>query len=921
MRILLPSAAACAAAVMVTTIGLSGSTDAVAAPVNPDVSETPLTEIDEGGLDAPGARASSNSTAAVSNRSTTNLPGLLRAPTAAQNLSAGPAAAAAAAGSAFSATPMGLADSSAGSSGEEGDADGDSEQQAPAETQAPAEASTPSPAEAESEEPDASEAPADEPTEGPAGVGSVKDQTEDGVTIAAISEVMEVPSKNPSVVGVAYEGTADVTFEIRQKSGDSWGAWEDVDLDSSAEGLSGSEPFVVVGAQEVQVRALGESGTPASTQLVLVDPKRSNYDAEAVRNNEPVAPPAVSGDSGADAAEQQDAAGSLDTAGTEATNVSYAPGSASVGNTAVKKVSKPKIASRKEWGANESLKNGSPSYASSVKAAVVHHTAGANGYSAEDVPSILRGIYSFHTKGQGWADVGYNVLADKYGRLWEGRAGGLDRAVVGAHAQGFNTGTFGISVMGTYDKKAPPQKTIDAVSHAIAWKLSKDGVSSKGTTTVNGKKIKTVVGHRDVGQTSCPGDAFYSKLGGMRDAISKMESGGATPDEKKDDGKKDDKKKDESKSPIEKKYEGHVKQLGKPKGKEYSVAGGRAQEYEKGRIYWTKDTGAQIVKGAFNKAVDEDLLKQIGFPTADEKGGLKNGGYYQAFQKGAMHYTKDTGAQPTWGVLQDYWKDKGTEKGHLGYPTGAPTVTDGRAEQTFQGARLVWAEGYGTTEFSPRGDIRAAVHDDNAAQGGESGGSGEDSSDPTPSQSPSAEPSATPSAEPSASPEPTAAPEEKEDEGKSDDSGKKDDGKKKDESKDDGKKKDESKKDDKKDKEKAEAAKRDDIIAEAKKHMGVRYRWGGTSPTSGWDCSGFTQYVFKQNGIDIPRTSGAQRNAGKVISQKEAKPGDLIWVPGHIGIVSESKGKMYDAGSSRTNTSKRSYDWMLKRGAVFIRVI
>ena len=102
--------------------------------------------------------------------------------------------------------------------------------------------------------------------------------------------------------------------------------------------------------------------------------------------------------------------------------------------------------------------------------------------------------------------------------------------------------------------------------------------------------------------------------------------------------------------------------------------------------------------------------------------------------------------------------------------------------------------------------------------------------------------------------------------------------------------------------------------------MGVPYRWGGTSP-SGWDCSGFTQYVYGKNGIDLPRNTSAQKNAGKVISAKQAKPGDLVWIPGHIGIISETKGQMYDAGSSRTNTSKRSYSWMLDRGAVFIRVI
>ncbi|MGO1607634.1 MAG: NlpC/P60 family protein, partial [Brevibacterium yomogidense] len=427
-----------------------------------------------------------------------------------------------------------------------------------------------------------------------------------------------------------------------------------------------------------------------------------------------------------------------------------------------------------------------------------------------------------------------------------------------------------------------------------------------------------------VGQTACPGAAFYSKMGGMRSAIEKMQDGGDTPEDKKDDDKKKDDKKDEdkkkddekkSKTPIEKKYEGNVEQLGKPSGKEFKIAGGLGQKYAKGHIYYTKDTGAHIVKGAFDDRVDEKLLKQIGFPKADRKGGLKDKGLYQPFQKGSIHYTKSTGAHATTGILQKYWKDKGYENGHLGYPTSDLTVKDGRAEQSFQGGRLVWAEGYGTTEFSADGDLSAGVEDLSPRDGGESGEPGEGPSDePTvePSDEPTADPSEEPSEEPtteptedsspepsrSATPEPTKTAEPKPTKTADPKPSKKPE----------------------KTPEQKEEEKRADIIAEAKKHMGVPYRWGGTSP-SGWDCSGYTQYVYGKNGIDLPRNTSAQKAAGEVISAKEAKPGDLVWIPGHIGIISETKGQMYDAGSSRTNTSKRSYSWMLDRGAVFIRVI
>ena len=944
---------------MVTTIGLSSSTAAIAVPVNPDLSSTPITDIDTDGLDEAGARASSESTASASNRSLVNVPGLLRAPqdaTTATNVSATPYAVGS---GAFNAATTSLTDSSESAPSQDEDAPGLGDS-----GDASTDGSTPE---------ESTESPEPEETDSPV-VGSVTEETEDGVTIAAISDSVDVPAGNPSVVGVTYEGDTSVTFEVRTKSGDEWGAWTDLEVENIDEGGNGTEPFVVAGSDSVQLRVLGGPEAPSNAELVLVDPKSSAADAEAVEANQPVLPPqddagATEGDTEAPAedapaeeapaadvpAVESDETGAANAqAATEATvrNASYTPGSSTVQNTAVKKVDKPSIGSRKSWGANERLRNGSPDYAGSLKAAIVHHTAGSNSYSAQDVPSILRGIYSFHTQGRGWSDVGYNVLADKYGRLWEGRAGGLSKNVIGAHAVGYNTGTFGISVMGTYDKSAPPKKTIDAVNHAIAWKLSKAGVSADARTSVGGRSIRTVSGHRDVGQTACPGDAFYSKMGGMRSAIVKMQKGGDTPedkekkeekkkdedkkkddkkdDKKKDDGKKDDKKKDdekkdeqeESKTPIEEKYAGHVEQLGKPSGKEFDIAGGRGQKYAKGHIYWTKATGAHIVTGAIDDLVDKDLLQQIGFPTKDPKDGLKNDGVQQTFAKGAVHWTKATGAHATTGILQKYWKDKGYERGHLGYPTSALTVEDGRAEQTFQGARLVWAEGYGTTEFSPTGDLRGGVEDLNGTDGGDDGESGEDpspepttepspsatpSASPTPSQTPSASP--TPSEEPSESPRPTpsATPSQTP-------SASPTPSKKPSPSPTPSKKPEKSP-------EQKEKEKRDAIIKEAKKHLGVKYRWGGTSPKTGWDCSGYTQYVYGKNGIDLPRNTSAQRNAGTVVSAKNAKPGDLVWVPGHIGIVSETKGMMYDAGSSRTNTSKRSYDWMVKRGAVFIRVV
>ena len=96
-----------------------------------------------------------------------------------------------------------------------------------------------------------------------------------------------------------------------------------------------------------------------------------------------------------------------------------------------------------------------PSYGT-IKAGFVHHTVDANSYTSAQVPAIIRGIYSFHTKSRGWSDIGYNFLIDRFGRTWEGRAGGVDQPVIGAHTGGYNSQLFGAAAIGTFNTTTPP---------------------------------------------------------------------------------------------------------------------------------------------------------------------------------------------------------------------------------------------------------------------------------------------------------------------------------------------------------------------------------------------------------------------------------------------------------------------------------
>ena len=927
MKYVLPTVAGCASVALVGTLLVSAPT-ASAAATSPDVSKEAL-NVSKEGLKVPGARDSSDSNATAANQSaTSNLPNIFKSQTALASTKVPDIVKASA-----SATTGSVNNVSAGlTSG--ADEAAPSEGSTPSE-QAPAEgAENEAPKSEDEKSDDAGDESAKDSSEesktqdGDDISGSVRQKTEDGVNIALISDVLDVPDDNPSLIGFTFsESKSNIRIQVRTKQGSEWGNWNTLDEEEQEEAQNkGSEPMTVSNASAVQMRILGDSA-PSEAELVLVDSKQGPGDAQAVAENDPVElDDQVSGDSaGAETAPEQSTEDATDAeaasaenvdaaAGATVTNQNYVPGSSTV-STVAKKVSKPKIGSRSSWGAK--AYRGSPDYASGIKQAVVHHTSGSNSYSAADVPGIIRGIQAYHQQGRGWNDIGYNVVADKYGRLWHARGGDVSKAVIGAHVAGHNTGTFGISVLGTYNSAAPPKKTRDAVASAIAWKFSINGIS-KATKS-------NLVGHRDLGQTDCPGDAFYAKLGEMRSTVNSILKTGEQPSDSKDDKKDDDKKteKPKPKTSIEKYAEKH--KLGKALGKEYSVkgiSGAKAQKFEKGTVYWSKKTGAYHLSGAIASAYKGDAVTDLGLPTSAEKGGLKGGGAAQRFEKGSFYWSKDTGAHYTSGTIMKYWGDKGTVKGHLGYPKSDVVYKKGRGEQLFEGARLVWAEGYGTTEFSPKGSIAGGVTDDNAP-----GGTTPPGDDSTDDKSPAD------SGEGSADDKDSKDDKSKDDSDDKSKDDKKDDSKKddkseddkKDDSKKDDKSEDDSKKDDKKkDKpSKAEkiAAQRASIIKDAKANLGVKYVWGGTSPKSGWDCSGYTQYVYGKNGIKLPRTTSQQRYAGKEISLKDAKPGDLIWIPGHIGIISETKGQMYDAGSSRSNTTKRSYSWMLDRGAKVIRVV
>ncbi|MEU9144857.1 peptidoglycan recognition protein [Streptomyces sp. NPDC048349] len=195
---------------------------------------------------------------------------------------------------------------------------------------------------------------------------------------------------------------------------------------------------------------------------------------------------------------------------------------------------RPRIVTRKGWGADESLREPGFVYTSTVKAAFVHHSASGNNYACKDAPAVLRSLYRYHVVSSGWRDVGYNFAVDKCGTVYEGRAGGVSKAVLGAHTMGFNTNSMGVAVLGTYTSTAPPAAAVDAVARLTAWKLGLFGRDPRAKTTLTsgggnlypkGRNVSmnVISGHRDGFATACPGAKLYGKLPATRTSSAKLQ--------------------------------------------------------------------------------------------------------------------------------------------------------------------------------------------------------------------------------------------------------------------------------------------------------------------------------------------------------------------------------------------------------------
>ena len=461
-----------------------------------------------------------------------------------------------------------------------------------------------------------------------------------------------------SMVGVTWDEDAAVTdtvVQVRVQDEDgNWGAWtavtiEDADQDAGAdpgaEVRGGTAPLWTGPSTGVEAELVTRSGAqPTDVALDLIDPGTSEADTSL--------------------------------------------GTPDIQDTADAALSMPDVYSRAQWGADESIRTWDPEYATTIRAATLHHTADTNDYTADQVPAMMRAIYRYHTVSRGWGDIGYNVIADKYGRLWEGRYGGLASTVIGAHAGGFNTGTFGVSMLGNYDTAPTTAPMMDAVSAIIAWKfslylvdptatvrlVSAGGGTSRYAAGVS-VTLPTIFGHRDVGSTSCPGQYGYAQLPSVRaSVVARLRY--------------------ETSLIASRYYDDPSLQarLGAPTGPEQQRGDLWWQDYRNGAIYWTARQGARVVEGAILAAYRANGgAPRLGAPTSDEVGLPDGVGRAGMFEISPVYWSPTTGAHAVQGAVLERWQTAGREAGALGYPTSDNRALAGGEVSTFQHGSVYWS--------------------------------------------------------------------------------------------------------------------------------------------------------------------------------------------------------------------------------------
>jgi uncharacterized protein YjdB len=315
----------------------------------------------------------------------------------------------------------------------------------------------------------------------------------------------------------------DAVIEVRVREKRGWSAWIEVEADDAGPedgtGRAGTDPFITGGATAVQVRVDGRpNDLPANLSLELI-PAGASGETEVLSG----LPGAAGG------------AGSTSRLALPAMGQGLAPSSVDIDGVGT-------MFTRADWGADEAYTdaNWTPRFAP-LRAAVVHHTAGTNTYTAAQSAGVVKAIYIYHAVTRGWGDIGYNFLVDQFGQVFEGRKYSIaaredapqDWTIEAGHALGYNSGSLGISALGDFTRVDAPdaREIVDAMTRVISWKfgearLDMDALSGffvpllhNSTTYASGAELPRIFGHGDVAQTACPGH-IYDRIGELNGSVS-----------------------------------------------------------------------------------------------------------------------------------------------------------------------------------------------------------------------------------------------------------------------------------------------------------------------------------------------------------------------------------------------------------------
>ena len=228
---------------------------------------------------------------------------------------------------------------------------------------------------------------------------------------------------------------------------------------------------------------------------------------------------------------------------------------AQVPTMAIQATDQPTVISRQQWGADPAYMTWAPEFYQTRKL-IVHHTAGSNDYKDRaEAESYVRSIYYYHSVTRAWGDIAYNFLIDKFGNVYEGRysrdyAGanptgdgpvapwsvtpsasfpvgvtGDFGGVRGGHTYGWNGGTMGVSVLGTYTTETISPAARAALVQLLAWEAARNGIEPLATETFTDPVFFATIttpnigGHRLYVATECPGEAFNADLPSIREEV------------------------------------------------------------------------------------------------------------------------------------------------------------------------------------------------------------------------------------------------------------------------------------------------------------------------------------------------------------------------------------------------------------------